>query len=202
MLAVVALHASVSYMTLRMPDLAWHVYDSSSHPFFDRLFIWVQGFAMPVFFTISGFFAVSLHDFLGEKRFIEHRVRRLFLPFLGCLLVLMPAVYFLWGYGWTLSGLCDLRDVVAGKFFDPEIKRNLYGPGHLWFLEYLMIFTALFAAARRFGWARGLRRFSDPAFSWPVYTSALRPLFFAVPTAAILWLNPGAIFNFRYFFLP
>ncbi len=68
MLAVVSLHAAIPYMTLRLPDLAWHVYDPASHPFFDRLFLWIQGFAMPVFFTLSGFFAQELYGFLGEKR--------------------------------------------------------------------------------------------------------------------------------------
>ncbi len=195
MLSVVVFHACVSYMTLRIPDLLWAIYDPRPDAFFDRLFLWIHGFAMPVFFLIAGFFAAKLYKTLGPRRFLENRSRRILRPFLLGVMAILPFIYIVWSYGWFLSGESDARSVLLFKIARP-IRRNLYGPAHLWFLEYLMIHILIFYFAGRY------QKISGPRCAKRILFSPLRPVFFALPTALILLIHPGALFALRNSFIP
>ena len=92
MLSVVVLHASVSYMTIQMPDLLWVVHDADSSDFFNWLFWWIQGFAMPGFFLISGFWSRSLSERMTLSEFFVKRAKRLVGPFIIACVFILPVV--------------------------------------------------------------------------------------------------------------
>src|SRR3989338_2919986 len=116
MISVVFLHASVSYMPTRLPDLLWAARDPSATGFFDWLFFWVRGLTMRLFFLVAGFFAVKLHEDLGSRGFLENRFRRIVIPFLVACGLLIPLLYLVWSYGWIRTGRCDLSQFLRMRY--------------------------------------------------------------------------------------
>jgi glucans biosynthesis protein C len=204
MLLGVVLHASVSYMPHAMPDLVWAARDRSVSPFFDWLFWSIHAFRLPLFFALAGFFTVILHDARGTRGYLVHRSRRLLVPLLGAALILLPVTFAAWAGGWLLTGLCTLDDVRRMQF-QPAIQANLYGPAHLWFLEYLYLMCLAFAGAC---WLRGRlpthwrNPDSRPVWFERFVGSGWFPLVPAVPAALLVGLAPEAICNFRNTFIP
>jgi peptidoglycan/LPS O-acetylase OafA/YrhL len=204
MLLGVVLHASVSYMPHRMPDLLWAVHDRDSSPLFDWMFWWIHGFRLPLFFVIAGFFAVVVYDSRGPASYLAHRTRRLLLPLLAGAVVVLPLLWAVWCCGWLLTGRCSLEEARRMKFA-PEIQANLYGPCHLWFLEHLFLMSVLFCGMR---WLRSVwaarSPLSIPLFDWRdrLLGWRWRPVLLAVPTAALLWYDPAAVFGFHNTFVP
>ena len=210
----IVLHGAVAFMADPMPELLWPAMDRSRSPIFDALFWWIHGFRIPLFFLIAGFFAMRLHDSRGRHGFAANRLRRVGLPFLLACLVILPITYYAWSLGWLITGRCTVDEILAWKFHDQAIQRNFKGPAHLWFLEYLLIIYAAFLIVRA-GWARlsGREGIAAPAdadsiagrhIGWfeRLLISPLRPLIFAVPTAAILALEPAVFRDFRNTFAP
>jgi peptidoglycan/LPS O-acetylase OafA/YrhL len=139
---------------------------------------------------MSGFFARELYVTRGERAFVVNRVRRIVVPFLAAGLIVFPTTFLVWSSGWMASGRCTFREFRRMRFLDPEIERNLYGPVHLWSLEFLAIFLAVFWIAlkirRSHGWLGEISsRLLDRAGHLVV--SPWRPLFLALPTCLILW---------------
>ena len=188
-LRVVILHAVAAYTNILLPDLLWTACEASPGVLFDLPSWWIEGFAMPVFFLISGFWGAMQYASQGPAGFLTSRARRLLLPFLAASLVILPLTYYVWSYGWFSSGKCTLEQVLRVNFSNPEIKKNLYGPAHLWFLEYLMILSLVFLPVRH--WAGRFLSFRPHLF------------FFIAATAAVLYFSDlGAMFNLRNSFVP
>lgn len=197
MISVVFLHASISYMTVRMPDLLWAVHDPKAVPFFDWFFFWIHGLTMRIFFLVAGFFAVMLYEKRGSSGFLENRRRRILIPFLVGCGVLLPLIYLVWCYGLIQTGQGDLSQALHLKF-SPDVQRDLYGPAHLWFLEFLLIFYAVFFVARKFNLAlRAPSRWIETLLFSP-----LRPLLLAIPCTLILRWDMAAAVNFHNSFIP
>lgn len=197
----VVLHASVSYMTVRVPDLLWAVQDRSRSPFFDWLFWWIHGFRMPVFFFLGGFFAAKLYTARGPRGFLLNRTQRILGPFVVGSVILLPVIFYVWAYGWLISGRCTVREILRVQF-SADIQRNLYGPAHLWFLEYLFLFcVALWGVQCLRGVYRPAAARRPSRFD-RLMLSAWRPLYFAVPSALILWVDVGVVINFHNSFVP
>ncbi len=147
MLLGVVLHSSISYMEQRMPDLLWAVQDSSRSAVFDWLFWWLHGFRLPLFFVIAGFFSAQLYERRGAREFLRQRGKRLLVPFLAGVAIILPLTFGVWCCGWLSSGSCSLENIRRMKF-DPAIQDNLYGPAHLWFLEYLFLMCMMYCFFR------------------------------------------------------
>jgi len=193
MLIVVAIHAALAYTVVPIPNLVWLVQDPSAHPAFDVFCWWSLGISSP-FYLMSGFFARELYSTRGARAFVANRVRRIVVPFLTAGLVVFPATFLVWSAGWMTSGRCTFREFRRMRFLDPEMQRNLYGPVHLWSLEFLAIFLVVFWALielrRMRGWrGAGLSRFLDRAGL--LIASPWRPLYLALPTCLILWAGHG-----------
>jgi glucan biosynthesis protein C len=194
-LAVVATHAAVAYMDVPMPGLVWAIRDRSSSPWVDWIFWWCNGVSMPLFFLLAGFFAAPVCDERGPGGFLRQRTRRLLLPFIaGCILIL-PVTFYIWAGGWLLTGQCTANEI-RRVHFASTIQQSLYGPAHLWFLEYLFLLCLLFAG---FASVRSYR-----AEKWRLQRQlpAPAPLLFAGATALILWVNPAAPLQFHNSFVP
>jgi fatty acid desaturase/peptidoglycan/LPS O-acetylase OafA/YrhL len=184
MLLVVVLHAALAYATIPIPDLIWVARDPAARPGFDVLCWWTLGISSP-FYLMSGFFAAEMVAARGLRGFVANRATRIAGPFLAAGLTVLPATFFVWVAGWLVSGWSSPREFLRMKFHAPGFQRNLYGPAHLWSLEYLAVMLLAYAAALTLWRPRsGPRR---TAWFDRALLSSWRPVALAVPTTLILW---------------
>jgi peptidoglycan/LPS O-acetylase OafA/YrhL len=161
----------------------------------------------PLYFTIAGFFAVYLYDSRGLRGFAASRARRVLVPFLVALVTVGPVCIMAWSYGWMVAGRCNLRSILRLRFRDPEIRAELWGPGHLWFLEYLLLMLMAYGLLRWWSAGRGPSRLSVRKWFDAVLDSRWRLFFLAIPTTAVLWfsrqrLGIDAVLDRHNSFLP
>jgi glucan biosynthesis protein C len=209
MLWVVVLHAALAYNQVPIPNLIWVVHDPAAHPALDVLCWWTLGISSP-FFLMSGFFAAEIYQARGPRAFLVSRFKRIIVPSLAAGLIVLPATFFVWVGGWLISGQATVREFQRMKFHASGYQRNLFGPAHLWSLEYLAVMLAAFwilrELARLLRWrSAGLARAADRLAEW--LTSPWRPVLLAVPTTLILWaghrhLGIDAIMDRQNSFLP
>jgi glucans biosynthesis protein C len=166
MLLGVFLHAALPYMTR---DISWPGQDQHPRMVFDVFVGLVHGFRMQLFFFIAGFFARLLFHRIGEGPFVRHRLKRIGVPFLFGMLLLVPTVHVFWDDG-----------------------LNWHAPAHLWFLEYLLIYYAVtFLAVRALRrWREGQTLEVPDRWFGVLMGSFWKPLILTVPTAAILTASP------------
>ncbi len=186
MLLVVALHAGLAYNPTPIRNLIWAVHDPGGTRGFDVLCWWLLGISSP-FFLMSGFFAASLHEARGHSAFLVGRCKRIGVPFLVACLTFLPATFYVWACGWLASGQCSLREMERMKFRGKGLQHNLYGPAHLWSLEYLILFLAAFWLFLSL--PKSWRSWRPPGSSaWGrALASKWRPLLTAIPTTLVLW---------------
>ena len=176
---VVTLHAALAYTHLDIPRLLWGVREPAQGVGFDGFCWWAMGVSVPLFFTISGFFAAMAVASKGADEFWRGRVRRVVMPSFAVVPVILPLCFFAWSVGWLLTDRCTFREIRRLRFADPAIEGALYGPAHLWFVEYLIPILWAYSLAcrhapsRPLGW---LRRW------WA-------PLALAVPSTALMLLH-------------
>ena len=92
----------------------------------------------------AGFVAMRALERKGVKAFLNERRRRLGGALLLGVAVILPVMYFIWAWGWTLRGWASWANV-ADVRFGPAVQPNLYGLGHLWYLEYLLLYSLIAA---------------------------------------------------------
>ena len=185
MVAVVALHASAAYMTVRIPGLIWLVNEPAGSEFVQQFAWWSYGATMPAFFALAGYAAGAVHEVKGTRGYALDRARRIGLPFLAAIpAVLIPTVL-IWMLGLYLTGRCDVAELLALSFADGQIQGNRFGPAHLWFLAYLIPMLALLGVVQ--SWCRERPRSLHGVLGH--FCSPLTPLMLAIPTTLILWLG-------------
>ena len=204
MLLGVVLHAAISYMPCRMPNLLWAVHDRAVSPALDWLFWWIHGFRLPLFFLIAGFFSVLLYESRGGEEFLRNRVRRILLPLAAACAVLLPVTFLIWSCGWLISGQCSPGQVLRIKFPHP-IQADLYGLAHLWFLEHLFLLCLAYWAVQRCrqrGYGFALPGLEKLASLIRLFASPPKPLWLATASAVLVWLDPNVVLGFHNTFLP
>ncbi len=67
MAAVVALHASAAYMTVRIPGLIWLVNEPAGSEFVQQFAWWAYGVTMPAFFALAGYAAAAVLQVKGTR---------------------------------------------------------------------------------------------------------------------------------------
>ncbi|MEV8635364.1 acyltransferase family protein [Streptosporangium sp. NPDC051023] len=102
-----------------------------------------QAFFMGLFFLISGFFTPGAHDRKGAGPFLKDRLVRLGVPLLAFLLLLRPLVNF--GFYSSVEEQVGVTDLPYWLFYLLS-----WDPGPMWFVEVLLVFTALYVVLRRF----------------------------------------------------
>jgi glucans biosynthesis protein C len=203
-LLVVLYHAALAYVATPLRLTLWVAVEPSGQVGFDAFVYWVNGFVMPVFFLAAGVSAPAACESRGPKVFLVHRAKRLLRPLLFGALTILPAFYLLWGYGLMVTGRCQLDDILSWEFA-PDVRQNLYGLGHLWFLEYLFVVCALWCAAwwlrtRVFGRAAGT---GDPVWRPTEWLGSFwGPLLFAIPTAAIFLVDSDTMLRVDNVIVP
>lgn len=146
---VVTLHAALAYTHRDIPRLLWGVREPGPGEAIDRFCWWAMAVSVPLFFAIAGFFAAMAVAARGPERFWAGRVRRVVVPSLAAAAVILPACFGAWAVGWLVTGRCDFREIRRLRFADPAIEGDLYGPAHLWFVEYLIPILWAYGLSRR-----------------------------------------------------
>jgi peptidoglycan/LPS O-acetylase OafA/YrhL len=136
--AVIALHASYAYALAPMPGLVWPVPVDEPSRFADACFWAVEGFVMPLFFTLSGYFLARSLSRQSPLAVAAGRTKRLLVPLLTVGIAILAADLLIWTVGFVLTGRATWNDLRRMKF-GPAIDDHLWGPAHLWYLEYLWI---------------------------------------------------------------
>jgi len=121
----------------------WPIMEATRAPILGPFFTVNRSFFMSLFFMIAGYFTVMSVDKYGSKVFIKERSLRLGIPTLSWMLMMIPLQVFVFSApAWPLEA------------------------AHLWFLEHLLIFSAVYALWRMFSKPASEPKFqADP----PVY---------------------------------
>ena len=207
MLLVVAFHAALPYACGELPGLIWvtPVTGANAGTLADPLFWAAEAVIMPLFFAMSGFFSARLGENREAGAFVAGRTRRVLLPFLvacGTVLLLSLAV---WMVALPLTGRATWRELV--RFNPPrELREQMWGTGHLWYLEYLFLWALLqspldaVARAADRGENRLAARLLGVLDGW-----TCSPLRWCVPAAAlavVLTVAPEVFLGFQHGWFP
>jgi peptidoglycan/LPS O-acetylase OafA/YrhL len=114
----------------------------------------------------------------GPGPALTRRLGRLAAPLLAAGVIVLPAAFGVWLWGWASQGDADARRMIHGTNA-PIVWRGLTGPAHLWYLVYLLLITPIGAAV----WS--LIRGRAPAVQ-----PRVRPIH---PLATLAWLGGVAL---------
>lgn len=200
---VVVLHAAIPYLVWKMPGLAWPVHDHQPSPLVDGVFWAIECFIMPLFFIMSGMTAAILLQRKSVSQFLDHRRSRLLYPLIFGICVILPLDLYSWVLGWVSEGRYSVRKMISLKF-EPEDRMALSGLSHLWFLQYLLIYSVGLAGyascSNRWSFgslAQALKRgFNAMISRW------WGPVLLVLPCWALQWITPRITIGFRHDFLP
>lgn len=145
-LLVLGVHAAIPYSHIG----PWYVYDPRPpSPTETHLFLafeaTAQAFFMGLLFFLAGLFAPVACDRRGIAGFVRERLVRLGIPTLGFMLVIQPLI------------ICYLMRVWPQGFWHGFLTLYLpsryfpSGSGPMWFALALLIFSLIYALARRLG---------------------------------------------------
>jgi glucans biosynthesis protein C len=176
-------HASLSYM----PGLEeWVVTDTSTSPA-----IWlVSGFShlfrMSLFFFIAGYFARLVYHRKGFGYFVRDRARRIALP----LLMFLPVMLWLLGAIWAWGA----REMGRPLPDPPPIGWRYFPLTHLWFLYYLLLMYVAALAGRQLvvrllDRSGRVRQFLDKALL-TLLKKRVAPFAFGLPLALVALAAP------------
>lgn len=132
----------------------WHVKSATPVPGLEPLMTLVNQWRMPLLFTVSGLSVHFLLARVGPDRFAWLRVRRLLLPLVfGMLVIVPPQAYvealandaFAGGYGAFLGRYFTFAPWPDGAFAGSD---NGLTWNHLWYLPYLLFYTLVLIPLR------------------------------------------------------
>ena len=200
-LGVLTLHAGIAYMPHPLPGLRWATFDDRT-PAADVLCWTLDAWVMPVFFLLGGLAAAGLLAHLGPEAMARHRLRRLGGPLLlGCVLIL-PFDLYVWLLGTVIDDGLPLRKMRSLKLAGYD--EGLWGPSHLWFLQYLLLYCLVAAGLR--AWRRPKHSADSPTVQMSASPTLRRRLFellglAALSAAALAW-KPRILVGFDHQPLP
>lgn len=200
-LGVLAAHASFAYLLIPFPGLRWSTHEAGS-PLLDACAWALAAAVMPGFFLLSGFSSAAIYAKRGTNEFLGHRTRRLIPALVLGGIFILPITAYSWFLGWAAQGFMPLETLWRWGIPD-ELEQDLYGLGHLWFLQSLWIFCFCVWLLRhllRHLSYRGTAQLHDRALG--ILGSFGMPFLFAIPGAIILVIEPRVAIGFRQAFLP
>jgi fucose 4-O-acetylase-like acetyltransferase len=126
----VVLHVGVNHMQgeSRLP---WR--DSVTTPWADLIVVWIHVYRMPLFFILAGFFAAMLVSRNDFKFMLEHRFKRIVLPFIAFWppLFVLTALLVMMYVHLMETGTIGLDPNLVR---DPADDQPKLSPMHLWFI--------------------------------------------------------------------
>lgn len=164
MLLGIVFHAALAYSPM-MQNL-WMAASSDNAVVIDVVAWFSHTFRMPLFFLVSGFFALMLIDKRGNGSFLKQRAKRIALPFVIFMPLVIIAVFS--SVGWAAGAIenpSPMLQFIAMMQNNPEPPDMPFSTMHLWFLFNLMQFCLVFAVLARIGFfdSRLTRFMSHPA---------------------------------------
>ena len=134
-------HGAAGYVE-NFPEILWPMREPSSTTL-GLLFFVSHMFRMSLFFLIAGFFGRMLVERRGTAGFVRDRAKRILLPLVAGIPVVMLLFAALGGLGYLLNGtsVAELRRMQSEQLNAP-VDGATFPWMHLWFLYYLLIFYA------------------------------------------------------------
>lgn len=202
MLLGLVLHSAMTYMDF--PSGAWSLKDpNNTHVINDFLVFFIHIFRMPIFFVVAGFFGALLFYERRPRVMIQNRVSRIVFPFIVFLFLLYPITLFSFNYtSAVFAGQTDPMQSALGSFTDfaSVLPKRTF---HLWFLYYLIWFTAITTiAAFILKHANRLTQIINDIFSWIIKRPVARVLFFSGLIFLVLKMLDTAMVDASVSFIP
>ena len=134
-------HGAAGYVE-NFPETLWPMREPSSTTL-GLLFFVSHMFRMSLFFLIAGFFGRMSIERKGASGFVRDRARRILLPLVLGVPVILVLFAVLGGLGFLLSGMsvAELQRMQAEQLDAPN-EGATFPWMHLWFLYYLLLFYA------------------------------------------------------------
>lgn len=152
----------------------WHVKNSETTTWFNHWMVWLHYWRMPLLLFISG---AGTYMALGKRsrgQFASERVRRLLIPVIfGMLVIVPPQIYF--EHIGDYSGYGDFYKTVFE--FVPYPKGS-FSWHHLWFVVYLLIYSLLLLPLLVYLRSERSKRFLD--FATRMMSTTLGMLFYPI----------------------
>lgn len=149
MLLGLLLHTLVSYAPHRPLGKIWPYLDAQTNVLADVVVLYVHAFRMPLFFVMSGFFAMMLFERRGSVSMLRNRFARIGFPFVVGMLVIYPMARSGFVFARVAAGsdvATALSKVAQQMTTAPYQNLNTI---HLWFLYYLMYFYVMGMGCQR-----------------------------------------------------
>lgn len=202
MLLGVVQHSAMTYMVRPMDGLLWPLRQQPANQVFDLLLWWVHCWRIPMFFVIGGFFAAMLVRRRGAGGYLHHRIKRVVWPLVAASATVLPAMYFIWAWGWVAEGRATWREVWRTSFDDQVLDDKMISTGHLWFLYYLAIFAVVYWALLKVRLRDQPGDIAPGKLSKALFGSAWAPLVLALPTLCVVTVFPHFFLAHEHNLIP
>lgn len=205
MLAVVMLHACGPGMRLPVPGLLWPVF-VSAHTWACDIVFWSarcvasRAFSLVAGFVAAGLIARAMRSDNSLRELAITRVRRLGKPLLLGVVLVLPAMYFIWAWGWVQFGFANWENVFALRY-GPAVRPHVLGLGHLWFLAASLASTLLMIAVANAAKHKVSAHALDGT-SMLLVGGSQRLLWLVPSTACIFAFLPSSMVQFVNGFVP
>ena len=161
MLAGVLFHAALAYSPLMHGF--WPTAYRAQSASVDAVVWFLHLVRMPLFFVVAGYFTAWLIARRGWSGLLRQRLRRILVP----MLVASPLVHLATSAStqWALDHVAHpspFLSMVREWLAMPDPPAMPPSTGHLWFLYYLLLFTALAWIVHALDWSRWLARAIPP----------------------------------------
>lgn len=198
--AVVALHASYAYARFPLDGLVWPVPLDQPSAVANVIFWAIEGSVMPLFFTLSGYFLARSLVKQTAGKVLAGRTRRLFVPMTTVGFAVLAVDLHVWVLGLISTDRATIREYRRLKFA-PEIQADLFGPAHLWYIEYLWLLCVAVCAA---AWLRNQFRRSSRARTdaWGRTSTACGFAALFAAAFGLLTYAPQIVLGFQHGWLP
>ena len=133
-------HGAAGYVE-NFPEILWPMREPSSTTL-GLVFFVSHMFRMSLFFLIAGFFGRMLIERRGTADFVRDRAKRILLPLVVGLPIVLILFAALGGLGFLLSGMSMADLLLLQERLDTPSGDPTFPWVHLWFLYYLLLFYA------------------------------------------------------------
>ncbi len=197
--AVVALHASYAYARFPLEGLVWPVPLDEPSPVANAIFWAIEGSVMPLFFTLSGYFLARSLSKQSAGKVLAGRTRRLLVPMTTVGFAVLAVDLHVWVLGLVSTDRATIREYRRMKF-TPDIQAELFGPAHLWYIEYLWLLCIAVCGAT---WLRDRfrKRHITRPDTWRTSNACSFAALFAAACALLIWA-PQIVLGFQHGWLP
>ena len=138
-IAVFFLHSGMAFVE----EWEWHLKNTETSNLLMEINFWLGRFRMPLLFFISGTVTYFMLQRRSSGSFIGLRFRRLFIPLVFGILVIVPPQVYMERLTQGFKG--NLADFYPTVFSTGAYPAGNFSWHHLWFIVYLFLYDILFA---------------------------------------------------------